>query len=117
MMVTGVIDLIVRFTFPQAPPWIGVVLATVIPAVIDLVDAAGDTDKTGGEKFAFVASEVDELLAESMAHVPAWHEWSSQGRQRITEGLTELAVFIHSLGANEQRAARRQVRRALKKLR
>ena len=116
-MLTGVIDLIIRFTFPKAPPWIGMALSTVIPAVIDLVEAAGDTDKTGRQKFAFVASEVEELLTESMSHVPAWHEWNPEGRQRITEGLTELAVFIHSLGANEQRAARRQVRRALKKLR
>jgi hypothetical protein len=116
-VLTGVIDLIIRFTFPKAPPWIGMALSTVIPAVIDLVEAAGETEKTGGEKFAFVASEVEELLAESMAHVPAWHEWNPQGRQRITEGLTELAVFIHALGANEQRAARRQVRRALRKLR
>ena len=117
-MITGIIEMVFKVAFPKAPPWIGVLLSTAIPAVIDLVEAAGDTDKTGADKFAFVSSEVRDLLDEALDSLPEWSDYPEEGRDRIIGGLTELAVFVHQMAEDDgTRAARRKVRKALRKLR
>lgn len=114
----GILDFILRVAFPKAPGWIGDLLGTAIPAIVELVEAIDDAqDKTGGEKFTFVVAEVRELLDEGLDSIPAWSAYSEAGRDRIIGGLTELAVFVHTIAEAEgSKKARRKVRRALKKI-
>jgi hypothetical protein len=119
MMWGGVLDFILKLAFPKAPAWIGDLLGTAVPAIIELVEAIDDaTDKSGPEKFEFVISEVRELLDEGLDSIPEWSDYGEDGRDRIIGGLTELAVFVHKIAdAEGSKSARRKVRRALRKLR
>lgn len=117
-MLPGMVDFFFKLLFPKAPPWIATLLSTAIPAVIDLVEALDDAvDKTGSEKFEFVVSEIRDLLDEGMDSIPEWGDYSEDGRDRILGGLVELAVFVHKIAEDESpKAARRKVRRALRKI-
>lgn len=119
-MLMGVIDFIFKLAFPKAPKWIGDLLGTAIPAIIELVEAIDDAqDKTGGEKFEFVIGEVKELLDEGLDSIPEWSDYPEEGRDRVIGGLTELAVFVHKLAEKDgtsNKKARRKVRRAIRKL-
>ena len=54
----GVLDFILKLAFPKAPTWIGDLLGTAIPAIIELVEAVDDANKTGAEKFEFVVENM-----------------------------------------------------------
>jgi hypothetical protein len=117
-MIGGIIDFVLKLAFPKAPPWIGTLLGTAVPAVIELVEAIDDaSDKSGGEKFEFVVAEVREMLDEGLDAIPEWSDYPEEGRDRVIGGLTELAVFVHKIAEDEgSKSARRKVRRALRKL-
>lgn len=114
----GILDFILRLAFPRAPTWIGDLLGTAVPAIVELVEAIDDAvDKTGAEKFEFVVAEVREMLDEGLDSIPEWSDESEEARDRIIGGLTELAVFVHKIAEGEgSKKARRKVRRALRKL-
>ena len=118
-MLDAMIDLAFRMFFPNAPAWIGALLTTAVPAAIDLIEAVDEAkEKTGAEKFEFVVSEVRELIDEGFDTIPEWSEYPEAGRDQIIAGLTELAVFIHRIAEDESpQAARRKVRKAIKKIR
>lgn len=114
----GILDFILRLAFPNAPAWIGNLLGTAIPAIVELVEAIDDAvDKTGAEKFEFVVGEVREMLDEGLDSIPEWSDYDEEARDRIIGGLTELSVFVHKLAEGDgSKKARRKVRRALRKL-
>ena len=117
-MLGGVIEFVFKLLFPKAPPWIGTLLTTAVPAVIDLVEAIDEAaEKTGPEKFEFVIAEVRELLDDGLDAIPEWSDYPEEARDRIIGGLTELAVFVHKVAEDESpKSARRKVRKALKKI-
>ena len=115
----GILDFVLKIAFPKAPVWIGDLLGTAVPAIIELVEAIDDAqDKSGGEKFEFVVAEIGEMLDEGMDSIPEWGKYSEAGRDRIIGGLTELAVFVHRVAEDGggTKNARRKVRRALRKI-
>ena len=117
-MMDGIIGFIFNLIFPKAPSWVGTLLTTAVPAIIDLVEAIDDAqDKSGHEKFEFVIAEVRELLDESLDSIPEWSDYPEEARDRIIGGRTELAVSVHKLAKHESpKKARRKVRKALKKI-
>ena len=117
-MMYGLVDFIFKLIFPKAPAWVGTLINTAIPAVINLVDAIDDAaDKSGAEKFEFVIKEVSELLDDSLDSLPEWGELEEEARDRILGGLVEFAVCINKVAEDEgPRSARRKVRRAIKKI-
>jgi hypothetical protein len=117
-MLDGVVAFVFNLVFPKAPKWIGTLLTTAVPAVIELVEAVDDAaDKSGSEKFRVVVDEVRDLLDESLDAIPEWDDYPEESRDRIIGGMTELAVFVHKLAENDSpKAARRKVRKALKKI-
>jgi len=117
-MFDGILGFVMSLVFPKAPKWIGTLLTTAVPAVIELVEAIDDAgDKTGSEKFEFVVEEVRKVLDEGLDSIPEWSDYPEASRDRIIGGMTELAVFVHKLAEDETpKAARRKVRKALKKI-
>lgn len=117
-MLLSLVDFILKMVFPKAPPWVGTLLSTAIPAIIDLVDAIDDVaDKSGQQKFEFVVNEVREMLDDSLDSLPEWGDIDEEARDRILGGLVEFAVFVNKVADDEgKKSARRRVRRAIKKI-
>ena len=102
--------------FPRAPGWVAALIASALPAVVELVEELDEAkDRKGPDRFRFVVAEVSELLDEGLDEIPEWERLSEKQRDRILGGLTELCLFIHR--ASHTKRKRRNVRRALRKIR
>ncbi len=114
------IDLLIAplfsFLFPRAPAWVAQLVAAALPAVVELVEELDTAkDRPGPARFAFVVSEVSELLDESLDEIPEWSNLDEAQRDRILGGLVELCLFIHR-ASYKNKTGRRSVRKALRKI-
>ena len=104
-----------KFAFPGAPAWVAQLIAAALPAVADLVEELDEAkDRPGRERFAFVVTEVSQMLDEGLDEIPEWGELAEKQRDRILGGLVELTLFIHR--ASGTKRSRRNVRRAIRKI-
>lgn len=117
-MLSHLIRLLTRVVLPDAPVWVGGILAEAIPEVIELVaELREESYMTGPQKRAVVVNEVRSLLDDSFDDVPAWNKLGEEQRDRILDGLAELAHFVgkQSAGAATTNApAIRSVTRSLR---
>lgn len=116
------IDLLIAplfgFLFPRSPAWVAQLIAAALPAVIDLVEEMDDlNDRPGNERFSFVITEVKELLDDGLDEIPEWSELDEKQRDRILGGLVELCLFIHRVSYGKGKKKRKNVRRAIRKIR
>lgn len=115
-MITQLVTWLVTLVAPKAPKWAVLLLAEVIPAAIDIVEALKTTDLEGADKFELAAEEVEQALDEAFDTLPKWSEISEERRDLIISGLVELTVFlaVDAGGLGTPRKTRRYVRKLMR---
>lgn len=112
----SLITAIVGFIWPAAPAWLPKMIATALPASIEIVAALESRlDLSGSQRFALATEGVGELLDEALDEVPEWRELSEARRDRILAGLVELALFSERVGSRA--GGKADVRRTVRKIR
>ena len=105
---------LIRLLLPKAPEWASILIAEVIPAVIDVVSVVSQSDKKGRAKRALIVKEIGDAFDEALDVVPEWSELSEDKRDLILSGLVELILFIDKVVSNHgKKKARKLVRSAM----
>lgn len=117
-MLSHLIRLLTRLILPEAPAWVGDILADAIPEVIELVEEMrGEDYLTGPQKRSVVVTEVRNLLDDSFDGVPAWNNLGEEKRDRILDGIAELAHFVGKQSDAPARTSAPSIRNVTRTLR
>lgn len=112
----SIVKVVFGFLFPGAPAWIGELLAGLIPAIFELVSDLEALDMPGRKKAETVIKWTRETLDELLDDVPEWRDLPEEKKDRILDGLNELALFAVRVGDSERSAAAsRQLKKALRR--
>ena len=117
-MIAGIVAKLVAMLWPAAPAWVSVFVGSILPVVFEVVEELEDIDELeGSAKFDLAIKTVADAVDDAFDSIPEWSDLSERQRDRIVQGLVELAVFIQRLTEKDgKRSARRQVRSAARTL-
>jgi len=108
---------LIGLVFPKAPSWLSWVISTLPGLVMSLVKGAEDRSLDGDEKFQLVRDDVAEWLDDALDGVPRWSGYPEEGRDRIIDGLVELANFVKfAIGSAGKTKTLKALRKATRKL-
>lgn len=118
-MLPGLIATLLALIWPGAPAWVSVFIGSALPVVFEVVDELEEMgDLKGHQKFVVAVEAVGAALDEAFDAIPEWSDLTEIQRDRIVDGLVELALFVQRLTIKDgKRSARRQVKHVVRSFR